>query len=66
MGWDGEGHILPSLSFCLSVLKQLGPRRCLVLGPGGGEGIRRLQKLPSPYPDGQLSQAVLCPGSASL
>lgn len=50
MGWDGEGQILPTLSFCLSVLKQLDPRRCLVFGPGGGEGIRRLQKLPQPLP----------------
>lgn len=71
-GWDGEGRILPSLSFCLSVLKQLNPRRCLVLGPGREEGIRRLQKLPQPLPRWPpfsgcaLSRECLPVGSQSL
>lgn len=42
LGWDGEGHPPPSLSLCLSVLKTgLDPRKCLVLGPGGGGRYQR-------------------------
>ncbi|XP_032284984.1 uncharacterized protein LOC116647594 [Phoca vitulina] len=51
LGWDGEGHTPPSLSLCLSVLKTgLDPRRCLVLGPGGGGGYQRTLGAPLASP----------------
>lgn len=51
VGWDGEGHTPPSLSLCLSVLKAgLDPRRCLVLGPGGGGGYQRTLGAPLASP----------------
>lgn len=49
LGW--ERHIPPSLSLCLSVLKTgLDPRRCLVLGPGGGGGYQRTLGAPLASP----------------
>ena len=50
-GWDGRGipHSASSSAF-LFVLHRLDPRRCLVLGPGGGGGYQRTPGAPPAPP----------------
>lgn len=58
-GWDGEGRILPSLSFCLSLSQTVGSKKVSSAWAWERGGYQKTPEVSSPYPDGHISGCAL-------